>query len=173
MVQRTDGALRLNVHLHVLALDGVYVRDESARLEFHPLTTPSRAEVEDVARRTARRLHRVFRKEGRHSPWDEPELSEQEHPFTVEQPGLFACYQAAALGVGVSGERAGQPTLRLLAGEGKLPHVADDEVVAHRSRITGPMGSYSRRPRCCHYLPGGIGTGHTGCRYPGRSSSRG
>jgi hypothetical protein len=26
-VQRTDGALRLNIHLHVLALDGVYVRD--------------------------------------------------------------------------------------------------------------------------------------------------
>lgn len=39
-------------------------------------------------------------------------MSEEEHPFTVDQPGLFACYQAAALGVGVSGERAGQPTLR-------------------------------------------------------------
>ena len=35
------------------------------------------------------------------------------------QPGLFACYRAAALGVGVSGERAGQPALRLLAGEGQ------------------------------------------------------
>ena len=27
-VQRADGALRLNVHFHTLALDGVYVRDE-------------------------------------------------------------------------------------------------------------------------------------------------
>jgi hypothetical protein len=48
-----------------------------------------------------------------------PELGTDEHSFTVEQPGLFACYQAAALGVGVSGERAGQPTLLLLAGEGQ------------------------------------------------------
>jgi len=26
-MQRTDGAMRLNVHAHVLALDGVYVRE--------------------------------------------------------------------------------------------------------------------------------------------------
>jgi Putative transposase len=32
-VQRTDGALRLNVHVHVLALDGVYLRDQ-ARASF-------------------------------------------------------------------------------------------------------------------------------------------
>jgi len=128
VVQRTDGALRLNVHLHVLALDGVYLRDESGGLEFHALPTPSRAEVEEVARRTAKRLHRVFQKVGRLSPWDEPELSEDEHPFTIEQPGLFACYQAAALGVGVTGERAGQPTLRLLAGEGKAGTANDTEV---------------------------------------------
>jgi hypothetical protein len=31
-VQRTDGALRLNVHLHVLALDGVHVRDRESGL---------------------------------------------------------------------------------------------------------------------------------------------
>ena len=32
----------------------------------------------------------------------------------AEQPGLRACYDAAARGVSVSGERAGQPTLRLV-----------------------------------------------------------
>jgi hypothetical protein len=32
VVQRTDGALRLNVHLHVLGLDGVYVDAFSASL---------------------------------------------------------------------------------------------------------------------------------------------
>jgi hypothetical protein len=37
------------------------------------------------------------------------------HPST--SPGLFACYQAAALGVGVTDERAGQPTSRLVAGD--------------------------------------------------------
>jgi hypothetical protein len=55
-VQRTDSALRLNVHFHVLALDGVYVRDKSSgRFMFHALGTPSRAEVAGVAARTASR----------------------------------------------------------------------------------------------------------------------
>ena len=43
-IQRTDSALRLNVHFHVLALDGVYVRDgKSGLLVFHALATPTRA----------------------------------------------------------------------------------------------------------------------------------
>ncbi len=38
VIQRGDSALRLNVHFHVLALDGVYVREEpDAPLVFHPL----------------------------------------------------------------------------------------------------------------------------------------
>ena len=46
-VQRTDSALRLNVHCHVLALDGVYVRNATNdALVFHTLPTPSRSDVE-------------------------------------------------------------------------------------------------------------------------------
>jgi hypothetical protein len=37
VVLRTDPALRLNVHLHVLALDGVYVRYKGGKLVFHAL----------------------------------------------------------------------------------------------------------------------------------------
>jgi hypothetical protein len=36
----------------------------------------------------------------------------------LEYPALAACYDAAALGVEVGGNRAGQPTLRLMSGEG-------------------------------------------------------
>ena len=118
VVQRTDGALRLNVHLHVLGLDGVYLEDEQAELRFHALPTPSSAEVADIARRSARRLHRAFAKKGKASPWDDEHAggdAGETDPFRVEQPGLSACYQAAASGVAVSGERAGQPVLRLVA----------------------------------------------------------
>ena len=42
-LQRVDSALRLNVHLHVLGLDGCYVRAEpgeaSSELVFHSLLT--------------------------------------------------------------------------------------------------------------------------------------
>ncbi len=50
-VQRSDGALRLNVHLHTLALDGVYVRNADKTLEFHALAPPTTAEVYAVAKR--------------------------------------------------------------------------------------------------------------------------
>jgi hypothetical protein len=54
-VQRTDSALRLNVHLHALVLDGVYVRNEHGALVFHALPMPivdgrDRRRVERLAR---------------------------------------------------------------------------------------------------------------------------
>ncbi|HKY40001.1 MAG TPA: hypothetical protein VJN18_28900 [Polyangiaceae bacterium] len=36
--------------------------------------------------------------------------------FTPAFAGLFACYQAAAQGIAVWGERAGQPVLRVVVG---------------------------------------------------------
>jgi hypothetical protein len=85
VVQRTDSAIRLNTHLHVLGLDGVYVEDEQGELRFHALGTPSAAQVADIARRTAQRLHRAFQKKGRPSPWDDehaPVDSADADPFT-------------------------------------------------------------------------------------------
>lgn len=130
VVQRTDGALRLNVHLHVLGLDGVYVDHEHGELRFHTLGTPSSVEVGDIARRTALRLHRAFQKKGRHSPWDEDHAfadSGDADPFSLEEPGLFACYQAAASGVAVSAERAGQPVLRLLVQSPQEPDASTED----------------------------------------------
>jgi hypothetical protein len=79
-------------------------------------STPSSVEVRDIARRTALRLHRAFQKQGRPSPWEEHAFidSAESDPFSLKEPGLFACYQAAASGVAVSGEQAGQRLLRLL-----------------------------------------------------------
>ena len=39
-VPRSDGALRRNVHLHTLALDGVYVRNADGKLGLHALAPP-------------------------------------------------------------------------------------------------------------------------------------
>ena len=130
VVQRTDGAIRLNTHLHVLSLDGVYVEDDYGELHFHTLPTPSSAEVADIARRTAQRLHRAFVQSGKSSPWDDEHCfgdAGETDPLEASQPGLFACYQAAATGIAVSGERAGQPVMRLLAGDGTESHRAGDQ----------------------------------------------
>jgi hypothetical protein len=101
VVQRTDGALRLNVHLHPAVLDGVHVRSEEGALVFYSLPAPSSVQVADIARRTARCLHQAFQAQGRPSPWDqEPTFAEgggaERDPLSLEQPGLYACYEAAA-----------------------------------------------------------------------------
>ena len=122
-VHRADSALRLNVHFHLLALDGVYVRDRvTGSLLFHPLPAPTQAEVADVARRTAARIEKLLRKHGRSI---DPELADDgPHPLELDDPALAACYAAAARGVGITGDRAGQPTLRLI-----FPDDAPDRTV--------------------------------------------
>ena len=119
-VQRTDSALRLNVHFHVLALDGVYVRDKASDgLVFQPLGTPTRAEVANIAARTAARIEKILKKAGRSL---DAEMPEQPPELCDKEPGLAACYGAAAQGGCVSGDRAGLPPLRLIAtGDPKLP----------------------------------------------------
>ena len=47
----------------------------------------------------------------------EPDGDEPEPALCLDEPGLAACYAAAARGVAVSGERAGQPLLVLLFGK--------------------------------------------------------
>ncbi|MBN1606297.1 MAG: hypothetical protein JW940_06670 [Polyangiaceae bacterium] len=64
------------------------------------------------------------------SPWDEEHAavdSGETDPFAVEQPGLFACYQAAAASVAVSGERAGQPVLATVAVRRRMLEEIDED----------------------------------------------
>jgi hypothetical protein len=123
-VQRTDSALRLNVHLHALVLDGVYLRDDHGILVFHALPTPTRAEVADVARRSAERVERVLRAAGR--SLDPSDADDSPPELALEEPGLAACYGAAAQGVAISGDRAGQPTLRLVVQPSTQPPTNTD-----------------------------------------------
>jgi len=105
--------------MHVIALDGVYVRDkESGALVFEEVGTSTRAEVLDVARRTAERVDGLLRKSGRSL---EPEGDEPPAELSFDEPGLASCYAAAAHGISVSGERAGLPQLRLVFGTGAAP----------------------------------------------------
>jgi hypothetical protein len=121
-VSRTDSALRLNVHFHVLALDGVYLREDGdGPLAFYPLPTPTRSQVAEIARRTAERIERLLRKASRSLG---PEMVDDAQPeLALEEPGLAAGYAAAAQGLSVTGDRAGQPPLRLITGRQPEPAV--------------------------------------------------
>ena len=87
VIQRFDSALRLNVHFHTLALDGVYVQ-EGDGLRFLRLPAPSDAEVHEVAERTAKRVAVILEKQGR-------TLEGLSSDNDVEA-ALLACYDAAA-----------------------------------------------------------------------------
>jgi hypothetical protein len=69
--------------------------------------------VHDIAKRTAERIEVLLRQSGR---FVDPEhaVAEAEQLLFADQPVLGSCYQAAAAGVELMGERAGQPSLRLV-----------------------------------------------------------
>jgi hypothetical protein len=136
-VQRVDSAVRLNVHFHLLVLDGVYVREDASNMQsplvFRELPAPTQAEVAEVARRTTQRVEKLLQARGRSLVPGQSDAGPVE--LQLDHPALAACYDAAALGIGVSGDRAGQPTLRLFSSDRTKPAGGEslDEPVAEVS----------------------------------------
>ena len=64
VIQRFGSALRLNVHFHILVLDGGYTETESGEVVFHRCPKPSTAEVGDIVERVCERVEAYFRKQG-------------------------------------------------------------------------------------------------------------
>jgi hypothetical protein len=150
-VQRFDSGLRLNVHAHVLALDGVYVRDAgSGAPVFHPLPAPTEDEVADVARRTAERVQKVLVRHGRSL---DPEADAGDDPLS-EQPALAGLAAAATRGVDLLGERAGRPTLRLLDPDRARPGERAALVLGFNVHAGTAIGARDRRglEQLCRYL---------------------
>jgi hypothetical protein len=58
------GSLNLNVHFHVLVLDGVFTRDPRARAIFHPASAPTVADLSAIVERTRRRASTWLRRRG-------------------------------------------------------------------------------------------------------------
>jgi len=124
-IQRFDSALRLNVHAHTEALDGVYV-EQDEELVFHPLGEPSAEDIEWVAKRTFERAKRLLRRRGL-LDGDRLDADGCADPLHIDHAALAHCYDAAVRGIEQFGKRTGQPTLRLIdpagATEGHEPTV--------------------------------------------------
>ena len=50
VVQRFGSSLNLNVHFHVIAMDGVYAQQPDGSMLFHPLPAPSDEDIARLAR---------------------------------------------------------------------------------------------------------------------------
>jgi len=151
-IQRFDSALRLNVHFHSLFLDGVFVRGDDGALEFHELPEPSPEQVADVAARTAERVIKLLIKSGK--SLDSELRDDDADDFSHRQPALASLYAAAARGVDLSGDRAGQPTMRLIQQDSarkKEPHAVVGGINIHAA-VAFDARDKSRMERMCRYL---------------------
>jgi ribosomal protein S27E len=64
LIQRFGSALNLNVHFHLLVLDGVYRRSGEGRLVFVPVPAPSAGELRQLVQRIATRIGRSLERAG-------------------------------------------------------------------------------------------------------------
>jgi hypothetical protein len=62
------GSLSLNVHLHVIFADGVFVRDELRGVEFRAASLPDRSTIGAIAMHVAKRVARMLRRKGLVTP---------------------------------------------------------------------------------------------------------
>jgi len=63
-IQRFGGSLNLNVHFHLMVLDGVFTRDEDDRIEFYDAPAPTRDGLQRIVRTVQRRMVRWLRARG-------------------------------------------------------------------------------------------------------------
>jgi hypothetical protein len=56
LIQRFGSALNLNIHFHMLYLDGVYAEDNYGKTRFHPIKAPTKSELNSLTHRISQRL---------------------------------------------------------------------------------------------------------------------
>jgi len=155
IVQRFGAALNLNVHIHALVLDGVYVEVEHAGLRFHEAVAPTDDDMDRLLRTIDRRIHRLLarrgvlddRAEGRVDPWRE------------EAPVLAGIAEASVQGRQALGKRAGATVRRCgasaellaLAPSGHGPcHARGNGFDLHAAVVVPPQDR-ARLERLCRY----------------------
>jgi hypothetical protein len=56
LIQRFGSALNLNIHFHMLHLDGVYAKDAYGKTRFHQISAPSKSELNTLAHQISHRV---------------------------------------------------------------------------------------------------------------------
>ena len=64
LIQRFGSALNLNLHFHMLFLDGVYVEQPTGAVHFRWVIAPTSAELTELAQRIAQRIGRYLERQG-------------------------------------------------------------------------------------------------------------
>jgi ribosomal protein S27E len=64
LIQRFGSALNLNIHFHILFLDGVYALDEHGIMRFHRVKAPTIGELNTLVHQLSHRVARFLEKKG-------------------------------------------------------------------------------------------------------------
>ena len=107
-IQRAGGSLNLNVHFHMLALDGVYAADDDDRRQFQPLPAPANEDIAQLTASLAERIPAMLQRRGL-GPEADPEESDS---LRRDQPWLAGLYAASIQGRVAFGPNAGQRVTR-------------------------------------------------------------
>ena len=87
VVQRFGSSLNLNVHFHVIGMDGVYAEQLDGNLLFHPMPAPSDEDIARVARAVCRKVTRYL---GRLTGEDKEDQLTLGHLANASVQGLVA-----------------------------------------------------------------------------------
>jgi hypothetical protein len=139
ILQRFGAALNLNVHIHALVLDGVYVEDAGGGLAFHALAAPTDESMVRVLAVVAARIRRLLE---RHGHGEAGPDDRAEDAWGGDAAGLAGVAAASVQGRAALGARAGARTRRI-GSCGRTGSCVDTPCV-HRSLRT-ESGSASTR----------------------------
>lgn len=113
-VQRYGSGLNLNVHYHLLSLDGWFRETPDGTFSFVHAPTPSQEDVEKLVLRVYRRVLRLLQARGL---LEEPTFDE----LSESSPILAACYEGAVRQRVALGPRRGRPVMKAWPRRRKRP----------------------------------------------------
>ena len=141
-MQRFGSAGNLNLHLHIIALDGAYEQKSTGRLKFIPASAPTEESTTRLLMDIAGRINKHLKKKGYLKEAEGlPVLGNTEEIFAAEQDELHLPAQAASVAHRIAfGVHAGKPLRRLRLGERPWTSEQEGEV---RSAGCVTAGGYS------------------------------
>ncbi len=154
-IQRFDSALRLNLHIHSLVIDGVYAADGGDNPQFQVLPAPGDEEIVRLAGLLSRRIRAFLQRRGLGAD-SNPEESD---PLARDQPWLAALYAASVRGrVGRTGTRVTRHADQIdpeSMDAFSSPRCASGDGFSVHANVSIPAGDRQRLERLAQYCARG------------------
>jgi hypothetical protein len=145
-VQRFGSALNLNIHVHFLALDGVFEAKSTGEMKFYAAKSPTNEEVARLLNTISKRINKHLVKK-KYLEEVENELVPLDTSNLFEHDDLHLPSMAASLSSKIAfGDDAGKPVKRLYAFGRMWP---DEDDIENKSDRCASGGGYSLHANTC------------------------